>query len=119
MIVGIGTDIVKIDRIKKAVEKDAFKNRCYTRQEIASASISVESLAGNFAAKEAVSKALGTGFSCFGLLDIEILHNERGKPYVSLHRGAKKIADELGVCNVHLSISHEKEYAIAFAVAES
>ena len=69
-----------------------------------------------FAAKEAVAKALGTGFAGFGMADVEILADERGRPTVYLHGGAAKLADG---ARVHLSISHDGGMALAFAVLES
>ena len=79
---------------------------------------SISRLAGNFAVKEAVSKALGTGFREFMPIDIEVLRNELGKPYVNLYGGAAKRAFELNVGIIHVTITNTKEYAQAFAVAE-
>ena len=93
MIVGIGTDLIEIERIKKACEKEAFLVRVYTEEERRQAGGKVSRLAGDFAVKEAVSKVFGTGFRGFGLLDIEVLRDELGKPWVRLHGGAKKLAD--------------------------
>ena len=110
MIVGIGTDLIEIARIEKACRKQAFLSRIYTEEECR--------LAGNFAVKEAVSKALGTGFREFMPIDIEVLRNELGKPYVNLYGGAAKRAFELNVGIIHVTITNTKEYAQAFAVAE-
>lgn len=77
-----------------------------------------ESVAGRFAAKEAVSKALGTGIRGFEFKDIEIDKNTLGKPIVSLRGEAKKLGEKLGNYKIHLSISHSKENAIAYAVLE-
>ena len=74
--------------------------------------------AGLFAAKEAIAKALGTGFRAFMPIDIEVLRNELGKPYVNLYGGAAKRAFELNVGIIHVTITNTKEYAQAFAVAE-
>ena len=86
MIIGIGTDIVEIDRIEKAVHRtNRFMDKIYTEHEQEYYKINhkkIESLAGFFAAKEAVSKALGTGFRSFEVRDIEIIPNEIGKPEV-------------------------------------
>ncbi len=76
-----------------------------------------ESIAGNFAGKEAVVKALGTGLRGFQWTDIEILRDELGKPVVYLHGGAKKVANDLGISQVMMSISHCKTYAVANSVA--
>ena len=81
-----------------------------------------EVIAGNFAAKEAVSKALGTGMRGFSFKDIEILRNELGKPEVILHSGANLIGNKLVGNNnslrIHLSISHNNSNAIAYSVLE-
>lgn len=113
MIIGVGTDITDTDRIKKALEINRFRERFYTPSEldyIENRKNKAESASGIFAAKEAVVKALGTGFSGIGFHDIEILHEESGKPYVNLKNKNDII--------IHISISHEKKYATAFAVAE-
>ena len=121
MIYGTGTDIVQISRIEKALKKESFVKKCFTENEIIylkSKNFSPETAAGIFAAKEAVSKALGTGFRGFMPQDLEILHTENMKPYVNLLPKAEKTAVDLGVNNIHISISHCKDYALAFAVAE-
>ena len=118
MIVGIGTDLIEIARIEKACRKKAFLSRIYTEEECRLAGGSISRLAGNFAVKEAVSKALGTGFREFMPIDIEVLRNELGKPYVNLYGGAAKRAFELNVGIIHVTITNTKEYAQAFAVAE-
>ncbi len=119
MIVGIGTDLIEIARIGKACEKQAFLSRIYTEEECRLAGGSILRLAGNFAVKEAVSKALGTGFRTFMPVDIEVLRDELGKPYVNLYGGAAERAKEVGAQVIHVSITNTKEYAQAFAVAES
>ena len=73
MIIGIGNDLIEIDRVAKACEKEAFLVRSYTDKEIQCFRDKPSSLAGNFAVKEAVSKCFGTGFRSFGLTDIEVL----------------------------------------------
>ncbi|MCH3965868.1 MAG: holo-ACP synthase [Clostridium sp.] len=122
MIIGIGTDIVKIDRIKSAVFRHPnFINRFFDEQEIEyfnSRNLAPESIAGRFAAKEAVSKALGTGFNGFGFKDISIARNTSGKPIVILRGEAKFLAEKYGNYKIHLSISHEFDNAVAFAVME-
>ncbi|MCI1959223.1 MAG: holo-ACP synthase [Clostridia bacterium] len=120
MIKGVGTDIIEIKRIEKAVKKDAFLKKCYTENEIKNfgKSTFAQSAAGVFAAKEAVSKAFGTGFRYFSANDIEILKDEMGKPIVNLSEKASDTAKELGIKKIYISISHCNEYAVAFAVAE-
>ena len=122
MIIGIGTDIVEIDRIQKATLRTVgFIDKVFTKKEQAHYQKKhnrAETLAGFFAAKEAVSKALGTGFRNFELKDIEIVPNALGKPEVYFHKNAKLLCDELKIKRVEVNISHCKEYATAFAIAE-
>lgn len=121
MVKGIGVDIIEIDRIEKAMNKtDRFLTRLFTERERAyfmTKNMKAESVAGNFAAKEAVVKALGTGLRGFQWTDIEILRDELGKPVVYLHNGADQTAKDLGVSQIMLSISHCKTYAVANGVA--
>lgn len=122
MIIGIGTDIIEIKRIECALERNSsFINKLFTENEVdylKSRKMRPESVAGRFAAKEAVSKALGTGIRGFEFKDIEIDKNTLGKPIVSLRGEAKKLGEKLGNYKIHLSISHSKENAIAYAVLE-
>lgn len=119
MIKGIGTDIIEIKRIENAVS-DAFLKKCFTENELKSydKNTFVQSAAGIFAAKEAVAKAFGTGFRSFSAKDIEVLKDEQGKPFVNLSKKASYTADKIGIKSINISISHCKEYAVAFAVAE-
>ena len=85
MIIGIGNDIIEIERIEKAILKEGFKNKVYTERElenILKRGNRVETYAGIFSAKEAISKAIGTGVRNFALTDLEILNDELNKPYV-------------------------------------
>ena len=116
MIYGIGTDIIEIKRFENA--KENFLHNVYTDEEIIFLKNRTESLAGNFAAKEAVAKALGTGFSGFGAKDIEILRSALGAPTVTLYDGALKLFNDNNCENVYVTISHNKEHAVAFAVIE-
>lgn len=121
MIQGIGTDLCRIERIARAMENPRFLERLYTPAERARLDNLCderrrERAAGMFAAKEAVAKALGTGFTGFSFSDVEILSDEKGKPVVHLHGGA---AESAKGANVHLSISHDGGMAMAFAVIES
>ena len=122
MILGVGADIVKIERIEKSCARDSFRARVFTAAEIEYAEQHggrAEIYAGMFAAKEAVAKALGTGFAGFGPAEIEVLHDELGRPSVSLYGGAKALFGELNAAHIHLSISHDAGLAAAFAVAEA
>lgn len=121
MIIGIGTDIIEIDRIKVAIERTpSFLSKAFTEKEIElfkAKEMRVETIAGNFAAKEALSKALGTGFRGYSLQDFEILRDQLGKPIVNISKKARqKIGDR--VLNINVSISHNKSNAIAFAIVE-
>lgn len=118
MIAGIGTDMIELGRVKKACEKKHFLEKCYTDNEIQAFKDNYVALAGNFCVKEAVVKSFGTGFRGIELRQIEVLRDELGKPYVNLYDGARKMADELGVAKIYVSITNVKEYAQAFVVSE-
>ena len=121
MIKGIGNDIIEIERIAKAAEKESFIKRWFTENEIVyfkEKNMRAETVAGSFSAKEAVAKAFGTGFSGFGAEEIEILRDKKGKPYVNLMGNALKKAKELGIDKIIISISHCREYASAVALCE-
>jgi len=120
-IYGIGTDIIEIDRFTKDGNPlgDKFMTRCFTERERAYLKERrLENMAGFFAAKEAVAKALGTGFVGFNPSAIEIVHNKTGKPEIMLHEGAAEIAETAGITAVEISISHCKSLAVAMAVAQ-
>jgi len=121
MIIGIGTDIIEINRIEKVIMRtSSFLEKSFTYNEIEYFKLKGfkgNVIAGNFAAKEAISKALGTGFRGFGLKDIEVLRDELGKPVVNLSYKIYKLLD-IKEFNMHVSISHSKENAIAYAVME-
>ncbi len=116
-IYGIGTDIIEISRIEKAINQTAlFKKKVYTEKEIEHIEKKKNpyaSYAGRFAAKEAVSKAFGTGIYGFSLSDIEILNDEMGKPYVMLYNAIKEKAQGLVI---QISISHSREYAVSTVI---
>ncbi|MCI7263273.1 MAG: holo-ACP synthase [Clostridium sp.] len=118
MIIGVGTDLIEIARIKKACEKEAFLLRVFTQEERRQAGEKVSRLAGDFAVKEAVSKVFGTGFREFGLQEIEVLRDELGKPYVRLSGAAERLAGELGIDRLQVSITNTETLAMAFAVGE-
>lgn len=121
MIKGIGTDIIEIERVGKAIENKGFLKKYFTDKEIENINLKTnrkEKAAGIFAAKEAVSKLFGTGFKGFAPKDIEILNNKEGMPYVILYNNAKKISVEKQIKVIYISISHCKNYAVAYATAE-
>ena len=120
MIVGIGNDIIEIERIEKAISKEGFKNKVYTQRElenIEKRGNRTETYAGIFSAKEAISKAIGTGVREFSLIDLEILNDDLGKPYVVVSEKLDKILrNKKEDYQIEISISHSKKYAIAMAI---
>ena len=120
MIVGIGNDIIEIERIEKAISKEGFKNKIYTQRElenIKKRGNRAETYAGVFSAKEAISKAIGTGVREFSLTDLEILNDDLGKPYVVVSEKLDKIIkSKKENYQIEISISHSKKYATAIAV---
>lgn len=125
MIVGIGTDIVRIDRIRRSIERhpDHFVDHIFTSEEQREAALRSDFstyYAGRWSAKEALSKALGSGIGekC-GWLDISILNNEAGCPCMVLNGRAAETANKMGVPKIHVSISHETEYACATVILEA
>lgn len=122
MIIGIGTDIASIGRFQENIDKhgNRFVDKILSESEKPSYEQSnqkAQFLASRFAAKEALAKALGTGFRD-GLImpDIAILSNLIGRPYFQLSGKADVIAHMLGVKELHLSLTHEKDFALAFVV---
>jgi holo-[acyl-carrier protein] synthase len=120
-VIAIGTDIVEVGRIAGMIEKhdELFLNRVFTPREIQYASSrrsANQHYAGRWAAKEAVLKVLGTGWSRgIHWTDIEIRNEVAGKPYIELSGRAAEVAQELGIREVLISISHCRSYATAFA----
>ena len=115
---GIGVDTTTISRIKKSLERESFLHFVYGENEIAlfyNDKINYNSLAANFAAKEAFSKALGTGVVGFSLNEVEILRNENNAPYFKLSGKAKNIIDNLNI-EPFISLTHEKDIATAFVI---
>lgn len=121
-VLGVGTDIVSVARIEKSWQRfgDKFAGQILHSNEaavLASKQNAPRFLAKRFAAKEAVSKALGTGFAQgVSASDIEVVTQESGAPAVVLHGGAAAMLAQLGATQCQLSISDEKEFAVAFAV---
>lgn len=118
MIVGIGTDLVEIKRVEKACLSSAFFTRCFSIREQELIGTNMDKAAGNWAVKEAVSKSFGTGISGFDMNEIEVLRDDRGKPYVELIGRARDKQQELNIDFIHVSISNIKEYALAYVVSE-
>ncbi len=119
MITGIGVDLIEVDRVVQACQKESFLKRYYTQREIELVKPDIRKAADNFAVKEAVAKMFGTGFRSFSPIDIEVLRNPEGKPYVILYGKAEEIANQHGITAIHVSISNTKDYANAFVVGEA
>ena len=119
----LGNDIIEIERIRQAIERSSlFVERVYTPHEIdycESRNKGIyESFAGIYAAKEAFIKALGTGMRHGSWQDIEIYHDELGAPLIRLQDTFKNIYEISGYTNIHVSISHCKEYAMSTVILE-
>ncbi len=119
MILRSGIDTIEISRLNeiRPAIRARFIQRVFTDVEAAQAKDRSDALSGVFAAKEAVSKALGTGIGFVHWRDIEIVHLPSGRPTVHLHGHAKMVADELGLSEWSVSISHDRNKAVAMAVA--
>lgn len=121
MITGVGVDIVEIERVARIVKQygERFLGRVFTPSELKEAEGRRERLAGRFAAKEAVLKVLQTGLA-EGITwhEVRTFSGERGEPRVELSGRAEELAKERGIRTVHLSISHDRDRAVAFAVGE-
>jgi len=117
----IGIDIIEIGRIKEAVEHwgERFLRRIYTEAELSAYRSKPSSLAARFACKEAVMKLLGTGKYGINWREIETLSHSSGKPLLNLHGRAQSKADEMGIKEIAISLSHSKEYAVACVSAVS
>ena len=125
MIFGIGTDMVEIKRIESINSIDKFANKILSKNELSIFNSLKEEkkitfLSKQFAGKEAISKAIGTGITKqTRFKDIEILRDEKGKPILNAIDGFKKYMGDLGITKTHVSLSDESNYAIAFAVLET
>ena len=120
-LLGVGVDLCGVARIERAIEKAHFYERVFTVEERAYLDKKgrgrAQSAAAMFAAKEAVAKALGTGFSG-GVMpwNISVVHDEKGAPAAELSGAAKERLEQIGGAGVRISLSHEGDSAIAFAV---
>ena len=122
MIIGIGVDLISIEKMAESIKSDVFKRKVFTPTEIEScesvANIA-ERYAGKFAAKEAFMKAIGKGIRQeVWFTQIEILNHETGAPYIQVNGKAERIFLALGVKNIHISISHTDGMAVAMVVLE-
>jgi holo-[acyl-carrier protein] synthase len=118
---GVGTDIIQVNRLKKSLNKKPFLSRIYSKEEILKckrSKVNSNCFAKRFAAKEAFSKALGTGISKgINFNEIIVLNEKSGKPYIKLINKTKKIVErklKKKIYKISLSIADEKDYAVAF-----
>ena len=118
---GVGTDIIQVNRLKKSLNKKPFLSRIYSKEEILKckrSKVNSNCFAKRFAAKEAFSKALGTGISKgISFNEIIVLNEKSGKPYIKLINKTKKIVEKKlkkKIYKISLSIADEKDYAVAF-----
>ena len=124
MIVGIGTDIVEVDRIRESHEKFGVKFldrilRPPERKYCLSHTDPAPHIAARFAAKEAIAKAFGTGIGeSLGWRDMEIVREDSGKPTAKIHGQAQSLLQQIGATQLHISLSHTRQHATATAVLE-
>jgi len=122
MITGIGIDIIEVKRMERWLDNSALLERYFHPQEITLAfsrkKSAAQTLAARFAAKEAFGKALGTGLARIELKDIIVINNDNGKPDIKLTGTAENEFEKSGADKVHLSITHERENAVAMIVLE-
>lgn len=122
MIVGVGCDIIEIERIARAIKSESFIRRVFTAEEAAycqrRGQQAAASFAARFAAKEAVLKALGTGLREGSLQEIAVDNDRLGKPLVQLSGHFAMLAKQLGVKNIQISLSHSRELATAYVIME-
>ena len=122
-MIGIGVDICSISRIESAINKNkSFLDKCYNIKEIeylnSRGKFFMDSAAAMFAAKEATIKALKSGIAIIPLSSIIILHEQNGAPFIKLEGKALDVFNNCNAKEIHLSISHEKDMAIAFVIVE-
>lgn len=116
----IGIDMIETERVAQSIARfgDRFLKRVYTERELAYCGGRVASLAARWAAKEAAAKALGTGIGDVSWREIEVINQANQRPTIELHGKAAALAEQLGLSGFAVSLSHTKEYAIAFVVGE-
>jgi holo-[acyl-carrier protein] synthase len=116
MIYGIGVDLVDVSRFEKAIEQTPkLKERLFTQSEIG---LNSYSLAARFAAKEALTKAVGNSKG-LSFQEVSVVKNEHGKPYFELSGQSRQTVETAGIKNLHLSLSHDGDMAIAYVIAEA
>jgi len=119
MKLATGVDLIEIARIEEVIARHGkhYLERIYTPAELEYCGKRTESLAGRFAAKEAVAKALGSGIGDVSWVEIEVLGDEQNAPTLTLHGNAEQKAKELGLTTWSVSISHSQSHSVAFVVA--
>ncbi len=117
-IIGIGTDLVEIRRVTGAYAKESFQQKYFSRQERELIRKKLSRAATAFAGKEAVVKAMGTGFRGISPSDVEILREPSGAPCVRLSGAAADRAEQLGISAIHISLADTEEYAMAYVILE-
>ena len=121
MVLGIGVDIVKVQRFNSWIQNRKLVERFFSAEEVKILDSKVgvaQSLAARFAAKEAFGKALGTGIFCITLKNIQVTNNHNGKPFMTLYGDALDAFKKTGASQIHLSLTHESDNAIAMVVIE-
>ena len=116
----VGLDLVEIGRIRQAMRRDRFCREILGGEEyrqLESRGFPPQSVAASFSAKEAFSKAIGTGVRGFSLADVELLRQENGKPYLRLQERAKTTAEKAGFTVFSVSVTHTREYAAVVVLA--
>ncbi len=118
-MLAVGVDILEIERMTRGMARhgERFCDRFFTPREQEQCAGRADSLAGRFAVKEAVGKALGTGIGDVGWKEIEIISDERGRPVLALHGAAAQLAEEQGLGQWAISLSHTATHAVGMAVA--
>ena len=115
-IIGIGIDLIERERVAKSCQSESFLRKCFSEREREDIAAHPRRAATDFAGKEAVAKAFGTGFSGISPVEIEILRRESGAPQVFLKGRAKEQAERLGVTAIHISLTDSKELAGAYVI---
>lgn len=124
MIKGTGIDIIEVERIRNVLERDTgFRDKIFTPEEIRyceSKKNKYQHYAARFSAKEALMKAIGTGWR-FGIrfADIEVFHNDLGQPQIRVSGKANEMLSDLSISKIHVSLSHLKELATAIVIIEN
>lgn len=122
MSIKVGTDLLEVERFRTVMERrPGLRRKLFTELELAYCDTRpdpIPHLAARFCAKEAFSKALGTGIREFSMSEVEVVRNELGKPSLRLFGGAADVAKRIGVGDLDISISHSAHFAVAVVVIQ-